>query len=67
MNTFVEAAKALIEPFLIYWSAIVCGVMYMTGQDTPAVMLGILGAAALKYFGVNPAVKAIKARKAKSA
>lgn len=59
MKKWVEFIKALIRPFIIVWGFSVYGVMVITGDEPPMLLMGLVTAVIVEYFGER-AIKRFK-------
>ena len=51
MKDWIELVKAIIRPFIIIWGFLVYGVCVMTGIEVPAILVGLVSAFTIEYFG----------------
>jgi hypothetical protein len=59
MEEWIEFIKAIIRPFIIVWGFMVYGVCILTGVEVPALLVGLVSAVIVEYFGER-AVKRFK-------
>jgi hypothetical protein len=59
MKEWIEFIKAIIRPFIIVWGFSVYGVCIMSGIEVPALLVGLVSAVIVEYFGER-AVKRFK-------
>ena len=59
MKEWIEFIKAIIRPFIIVWGFMVYGVCIMSGIEVPALLVGLVSAVTVEYFGER-AVKRFK-------
>jgi len=59
MKEWVEFIKAIIRPFIIVWGFSVYGVCIMSGVEVPALLVGLVSAVIVEYFGER-AIKRFK-------
>ena len=59
MEEWIEFIKAIIRPFIIVWGFMVYGVCIMSGIEVPALLVGLVSAVIVEYFGER-AVKRFK-------
>ena len=51
MQNWIEIIKAAVRPFIIFWGCIVYGVCIIKGIEIPALLMGLVAAAVIEYFG----------------
>ena len=51
MKDWIELVKSLVRPFIIIWGFIVYGVCIMTEAEVPALLVGLITAVVIEYFG----------------
>lgn len=51
MKEWIELVKAIIRPFIIVWGFLVYGVCVMSGIEVPALLVGLVSAVIVEYFG----------------
>jgi len=51
MKEWIEFIKALIRPFIIVWGFMVYGVCILSGIEVPALLVGLVSAVIVEYFG----------------
>jgi hypothetical protein len=59
MEEWIEFIKAIIRPFIIVWGFMVYGVCILSGVEVPALLVGLVSAVIVEYFGER-AVKRFK-------
>lgn len=59
MKDWIELIKAAIRPFIIVWGFSVYGVCILSGLEAPALLVGLVTAVILEYFGER-AIKRLK-------
>jgi hypothetical protein len=59
MEEWIEFIKAIIRPFIIVWGFMIYGVCIMSGIEVPALLVGLVSAVIVEYFGER-AVKRFK-------
>lgn len=59
MEEWIEFIKAVIRPFIIVWGFLVYGVCILSGIEVPALLVGLVSAVIVEYFGER-AVKRFK-------
>ncbi|GAI58690.1 unnamed protein product [marine sediment metagenome] len=59
MKEWIEFIKATIRPFIIVWGFLVYGVCIMSGVEVPALLVGLVSAVIIEYFGER-AIKRFK-------
>ncbi len=59
MKDWIEFTKAMIRPFIIVWGFAVYGVCILSGREVPAILVGLVAAVILEYFGER-AIKRLK-------
>jgi len=59
MKEWIEFIKAIIRPFIIVWGFLVYGVCIMSGVEVPALLVGLVSAVIIEYFGER-AIKRFK-------
>jgi hypothetical protein len=59
MKEWIEFIKATIRPFIIVWGFLVYGVCVMSEIEVPALLVGLVSAVIVEYFGER-AVKRFK-------
>ncbi|HEY54864.1 MAG TPA: hypothetical protein G4N91_01095 [Dehalococcoidia bacterium] len=59
MKDWIEFIKATIRPFIIVWGFSVYGVCIMSGLEAPTILVGLVSAVIVEYFGER-AVKRFK-------
>ena len=51
MQNWIEIIKSSVRPFIIFWGCIVYGVCIIKGIEIPALLMGLVAAAIIEYFG----------------
>jgi len=59
MKEWIEFIKAIIRPFIIVWGFTVYGVCVMSEIEVPALLVGLVSAVIIEYFGER-ALKRLK-------
>jgi hypothetical protein len=59
MKDWIELIKAVTRPFIIVWGFSVYGVCILSGLDAPTLLVGLVTAVIVEYFGER-AVKRLK-------
>ncbi|MCK4369368.1 MAG: hypothetical protein KAV68_06920 [Dehalococcoidales bacterium] len=59
MKEWIEFIKATIRPFIIVWGFLVYGVCVMSGVEVPVLLVGLVSAVIVEYFGER-AIKRFK-------
>jgi hypothetical protein len=55
MKEWIEFIKAAIRPFIIVWGFLVYGVCVMSEIEVPALLVGLVSAVIVEYFGERAA------------
>ncbi len=59
MKDWIELIKAVIRPFIIVWGFSVYGVCILSGLEAPMLLVGLVTAVIVEYFGER-AIKRLK-------
>ncbi len=59
MKEWIEFIKAIVRPFIIVWGFSVYGVCIMSGIEVPTLLVGLVSAVIVEYFGER-AVKRLR-------
>ena len=51
MQDLIEFIKSAVRPFIIIWGFIVYGICVMTGTETPQILVCLVTAVIVEYFG----------------
>ena len=51
MKDWSEFIKRIVRPFIIIWGFMVYGICVMTGVEVPALLVGLVSAVIIEYFG----------------
>jgi hypothetical protein len=51
MQNWIDIIKASVRPFIIFWGCIVYGLCIIRGIEIPALLMGLIAAAIIEYFG----------------
>jgi hypothetical protein len=51
MQNWIEIIKASVRPFIIVWGCIIYGICIIKGIEIPALLMGLVAAAIIEYFG----------------
>ena len=51
MNEWIDLVRASVRPFIIIWGFIVYGVCVMKGTEVPPILVGLVTAVVIAYFG----------------
>ena len=51
MKDWAEFIKSIVRPFIIIWGFMVYGICVMTEVEVPTLLVGLVSAVIIEYFG----------------